>query len=132
MEYGFKNGAMYVRLSEEEEKKIENVPIKLGDGILYPGEFVQKLGDKERANFEMKPGNYLRYIGKLSKDKLIIFGVNLSDMRDRTYYAFHYITRNCLFVSGNGFGYDIRVFQLKKENPVFLETEYEQLELELF
>ena len=126
MEYGFKNGAMYVRLSEEEEKKIENVPIKLGDGILYPGEFVQKLGDKERASFEMKPGNYLRYIGRLSKDKLIIFGVN-SDM-DQTYYAFHYISRNCLFVSGNGFGYDIRIHHLKKETPD-LEPEYEQLRL---
>ena len=128
MEYGFARGAMYVRLSKEEETEIEHVPIELGDGILYPGEFVQKLGDKKRSSFEMKPGNYLRYIGRLSKDKLIIFGVNLSDMKG-TYYAFHYISRNCLFVSGDGFGYDIRIHQLKKENPVF-ETEYEQLELE--
>ncbi|MGC4375908.1 hypothetical protein WD019_03050 [Fictibacillus sp. Mic-4] len=102
----FKYGAMYARVIDG----IQPVPVELGDGTLYPGEFVSKLGDKKRTSFEMGKGYYLRYCGMV--DSLLLFSVNefVSDF----YYAFHYIDRNTLVVGSHKGVRDIRISRLKK------------------
>lgn len=52
MEVFSQYGAMYAKL--EEGDQIEKVPVQIGDGTLYPGEFVRQLGEKERSSFSMQ------------------------------------------------------------------------------
>lgn len=54
-------GAMYAKI--EEDDQIDTSPVELGDGILHPGEWVGKIGEKVRTSFEMNKGYYLRYVG---------------------------------------------------------------------
>jgi hypothetical protein len=130
MKKAYFNGAMYAKLEGEQ---IERVPVELGDGILKPGEFVKKLGEKHRSSFEMQDGYFLRYVGRVGKT--ILFNVNdFAD--DDWYYAFEYISPEVLILGSKGGCWDIRISHLQKvENPNFTEPaepEVEQLELELF
>lgn len=56
----YQYGAMYANV---ERDLIRPDPVELGDGVLFPGEFVQRLGEKARSSFEMREGHYLRYLG---------------------------------------------------------------------
>lgn len=122
----YKNGAMYAYAPG---KPFEEVPIELGDKVLYPGQFVQKLGEKKRSKFEMQEGFYLRYVGKA--EKLILFSVN--DTESDYYYAFAYIDKNTLLIVNNGRAWDIRLNSLEiyDDFPKRSEKElrYEQLTL---
>lgn len=85
-------------------------PIELGDGVIHPGEYVNKLGDKYRTSFEMQDGWYLRFAGIL--DDHLLFRVN-ADVFDNIYYAFAYVSKNILLIIGDGFARDIRINKLK-------------------
>jgi hypothetical protein len=93
MEVFSQYGAMYAELSESDV--IEKKPVELGDGVLLPGEWVRKLGEKKRSSFSMSYGYYLRYAGMV--DKTLLFGVNHSTAHP-LYYAFHYIDSGYLAV----------------------------------
>jgi hypothetical protein len=125
----FQKGAMYAEL--ESHDKIEQTPVEIGDGILRPGEFVSRLGEKKRSSFEMKDGFYLRYEGRIGKT--ILFNVNNYE-NDGIFYAFNYISPTKLLVVGGGKGCDIDIEHLEKvPNPQFkTKTVYQQLELDLF
>ncbi len=115
-------GAMYAELSEFD--LIDEKPLKLDDGILLPGEWVQKLGEKKRASFEMSDGYYLRYKGMI--DNTLLFDVNHSTAHP-LYYAFHYIDSGTSAVmSGKGRGWDIRIKKLEKFREINV---VEQMEL---
>ena len=45
MEFGYFNGSMFVKLNPK-EVRIAKVPLELGDGVLYPGEFLKSIGEK--------------------------------------------------------------------------------------
>lgn len=99
---------MYAKFQKDE---IELAPVRLGNGILRPGEFVKRLGENQRTMFEMQDGYHLRYVGKSSN--LILFSVN--DEESKYYYAFFWINPNRLFLcSAPGQGYDVRLKKLEK------------------
>lgn len=120
---------MYAQLETGDE--IERTPVELGDGILRPGEFVSRLGEKQRSSFEMQDGFYLRYEGRIGKT--LLFNVN-NYKNDDIFYAFNYISPTKLLVVGRGKGWDINIEHLEKvPNPQFKKkTVYQQLELDLF
>jgi hypothetical protein len=122
---GYLKGAMYAKIQPGD--KIERTPVKLGDGILKPGEFIQKLGEKKRSNFEMKAGFYLRYVGKV--EDYILFNVN-DYPDDDYYYAFYYINPTRIAVATSKRScWDIVIKHLEKiPNP---KMAYRQLELDL-
>lgn len=121
------HGAMYAQLETGDE--IERTPVELGDGILRPGEFVSRLGEKQRSSFEMQEGFFLRYVGRFKKT-LLLFNVNNYPSDDGWYYAFHYISPTHLVVVGSRKCWDIEIQRLEKiECPVFALPKYEQLEL---
>ncbi|WP_153123247.1 hypothetical protein [Peribacillus tepidiphilus] len=101
-------GAMYAEVPKDE---IIVSPIKLGDGIIRPGEFVQKFGEKKRTMFEMQEGHYLRYVGKT--DKLLLFSPD--DYEGNIYYAFFYVDQNTLLIGSQGRMRDIRIQKLRKK-----------------
>lgn len=122
MEVFSQYGAMYAELSESDV--IEVVPVELGDDVLYPGEWVKKLGEKKRSSFSMSDGYYLRYAGMV--ENTLLFDVNHSTAHP-LYYAFHYIDKETLAcMSGLGSGWDIRINHLEKFQEIEVE---EQLEL---
>lgn len=104
----FTGGAMYAKVSRD---KVKAVPVELGDGILYPGDFVKQLGEKARTSFRMQKGYYLRYCGKY--DRALLFSVN--DFVSDYYYAFYYIDRNTLLICSDAGAKDIHVERLVKE-----------------
>jgi hypothetical protein len=87
----YSHGAMYALAPEE---FIFLVPVELGDSVIYPGQFVSQLGEKERSCFSMTEGNLLRFVGRA--DNLLLFSVN--DLVSNYYYAFAYIDRNTLLI----------------------------------
>jgi hypothetical protein len=103
----YTGGAMYVKVSRD---KVKAVPVEL-DGILYPGDFVKQIGEKERTSFSMKEGYYLRYCGMF--ERAILFSVN--DFVSDYYYAFYYIDRNTLLICSNAGARDVRIEKLVKE-----------------
>jgi hypothetical protein len=104
----YTRGAMYAKVSRD---KVKVVPVDLGDGILYPGDFVRQIGEKERTSFSMKEGYYLRYCGMF--ERALLFSVN--DFVSDYYYAFYYIDRNTLLICSNAGAKDIRIERLFKE-----------------
>ncbi|AVX31825.1 hypothetical protein CTH_2282 [Carboxydocella thermautotrophica] len=125
MQIYFGRGAMYAELDEHDE--LLKVPVELGDRLLYPGDYVCKLGHKKRASFEMKPGFYLKYIGMVKKT--LLFGTNAGDT-ENMFYAFFYINKNKLLVQGtkNGF-WDIDVEKLEVYKDVPQKELLKQLSL---
>jgi hypothetical protein len=125
------NGAMYVTV--EENDVVRKIPVELGDGILHPGEFVSKLGEKKRTSFYMQPGFYLRYEGMI--ESYLIFNVNLYDNKENIFYAFAYVDKNTLLISSGRGMWDVRVNHLEKfqlnEIKHLMPRIIEQLELEL-
>jgi hypothetical protein len=119
-------GAMYAELSESDV--IEKKPVELGDGILFSGEWVKKLGEKKRSSFGMSDGYYLRYAGMVNRT--LLFDVNHSTAHS-LYYTFHYIDSGYLAVmSGVGCGWDIRIKHLEKFTEILDAADiHEQLEL---
>ncbi|KLR75287.1 hypothetical protein ABH20_00925 [Geobacillus sp. T6] len=107
----FTGGAMYAKVSRD---KVKEIPTELGDSILYPGDFVQKLGEKARTSFKMQKGYYLRYCGMY--DRALLFSVN--DFVSDYYYAFYYIDRNTLLICSNAGAKDIRIEKLVKEQRI--------------
>lgn len=103
----FLDGAMYAKLSDDE---VEKAAIELGDTTLRPGEFVSRLGEKERTSFNMQYGNFLRYCGRYGR--LILFNVN--DFVSEYYYAFGYIDKNTLVIGSDTGMRDIRIQKLQK------------------
>ena len=101
----FQNGAMYAK-APKDSFKVDSV--ELGDKVIYPGQFVSKLGEKKRSSFEMQEGYKLRYCGKT--DKLLLFSVN--DTKSDYYYAFAYVDRNTLVIGGKHGVKDIRLQHL--------------------
>jgi hypothetical protein len=122
------HGAMYAQLETGDE--IERTPVELGDGVLHPGEFVSRLGERKRSSFEMQEGFFLRYVGKIGKT--LLFNVNNYE-DDDIFYAFNYLSPSKLLVVGRGKGWDINIEHLEKvPNPQFKKkTVYQQLELDL-
>lgn len=120
-------GAMYAVANPEE---IEAIPVALGDGILRPGEFVQKLGHKARTSFEMHEGYYLRYVGQAQEGEhlYLLFAVN-NHWHDGIYYAFGYINRNTLIIGGRNGCRDIVVEHLEKFKEINEINVEEQLTL---
>ena len=118
------NGAMYV---EVEESDILKEPIELGNGVISPGEYVSRLGEKKRSSFEMQEGWYLKYVGRV--DDVILFDTNGNGDSGDIYYAFHYINKNLLLVTGGGSGYDIRINELEKHQNVRVNEIHRQLSL---
>ena len=98
----FQKGAMYAKLPKE---RITNEAVELADKMIYPGQFVYKLGEKKRTSFEMQEGSYLRFVGKT--DDLILFSVN--DLESDFYYAFAYVDKNTLLICSNSGCRDIRI-----------------------
>lgn len=128
MNFLYAIGAMYARLNKEEMNKIERDSVKLGDGVLNPGEFVRKLGEKKRSSFEMQDGYFLRYEGRLGK--YLLFGVNDIESQDGLFYAFGYVDPNTLIVGNKSGGWDVRIKTLEK----FMDDElfFEPKQLSLF
>lgn len=122
MKHYYSNGsANYIEL-EGDEKIIEE-PVELGDKLLIPGDYLNKIGEKKRSNFEMQDGYYLKYLGYVESEagKDLLFGTNVitTDTR-RIYYSFTYVDKNALLIQGSQTGFwDIRVQHLE----VFKEVE---------
>lgn len=106
------NGAMYAKV---DDFLIIKKSIELGDGVIHPGEYVQRLGHIPRTSFQMQVGWYLRYVGYV--DDTLLFRVN-AKVFDNIYYAFAYVSKNILLVIGDGFARDIRVDKLKTYKSV--------------
>ncbi|MFD1394218.1 hypothetical protein ACFQ40_00140 [Kroppenstedtia eburnea] len=109
----YQMGAMYARI--EEGDQIDTSPIELGDGILHPGEWVWKIGEKARTSFEMNKGYYLRFVGSgwEGDRRVLLFDVNRSECSEYC-YAFSYADRHTLVIGrGNKFN-DIRIQYLQK------------------
>lgn len=102
----FTRGAMYSLVPEE---FVMEEPIELGDSIIYPGQFVKRLGEKARSNFEMQEGSLLRYCGKI--DNLILFSVN--HIVSNYYYSFAYVDKNTLVIGSNKGCKDICIQKLE-------------------
>ncbi|AEH47113.1 hypothetical protein [Parageobacillus thermoglucosidasius] len=102
----FQDGAMYAFAPKG---SFAEEPIELGDKIICPGQYVSRLGDKDRTSFRMQEGFYLRYCGKA--EKLILFSVN--DTESDYYYAFGYVDRNTLVIGSHVGCKDIRVQHLE-------------------
>lgn len=109
IELTYKKGAMYAYAPGI---PFEEVPIELGNKILYPGQFINRLGNGKRSNFEMSDGYFLRYVGK--SDNYILFSVN--DLESDYYYAFGYVSKNILMILNNGSGRDVRLETLEVFN----------------
>lgn len=123
MQIGYFNGAMYVKPNDEE---IRREPVQLAGTQLFPGEFVKQVGEKKRSRFVMQDGFILRYEGKINN--ILLFSVNQS--KYDYYYAFFYIDETTLLCCNESGCWDVRVSQIEKVYPQFMET-YEQLSLEL-
>ncbi|KHF27794.1 hypothetical protein LR68_03345 [Anoxybacillus sp. BCO1] len=102
------HGAMYAKVNRD---KVKGIPVELGDGVLYPGDFIKQLGEKERTSFAMREGYFLRYCGMF--EKALLFSVN--DFVSDYYYAFYYIDRNTLLICSNAGARDVRIEKLVKE-----------------
>ncbi|TDT63408.1 hypothetical protein [Fonticella tunisiensis] len=129
MKYYYYGSANYIEL-EDDEKIIEK-PVELGDKLLVPGDFVKKIGEKERSSFEMQEGYFLKYMGYVESEygKDLLFGTNVisADTR-RFYYSFAYIDKNTLLVQGNQTGFwDIRVEKLEVFKDVEMKYIHRQL-----
>jgi hypothetical protein len=125
MKTGYFLGAMVAKL--EPGDVIDPVPVPLGDGMLHPGEFVARLGEKKRSSFEMEDGYFLRYEGRIGNT--LLFGVN--DLpADEWYYAFEYIAHTTLILGGRRGCWDIEIrHQEKVAKPEFAPPKPEQLTL---
>lgn len=117
-------GAMYIELEGEE---IIRESVDLGDGILKPGQFVSKLGEKKRSMFEMNDGYYLKYEGHVvptDGSKELLFSTNCIDDKKRPdmYYAFCFIDKETLLICNphNGSGSDIKIKHLETYDSVEL------------
>lgn len=116
IELFYQNGAMYAYAPGA---PFEEVPVELGDQILFPGQYVKRLGEKKRSRFVLEDGYLLRYVGKAKNSKnytILLFSVN--DTESDYYYAFFYIDRNTLAIIGDGFGRDIRLQTLEVFNCI--------------
>jgi len=130
MDCYYVGGAMYIELDNEEVIKES---VQLGDGILKPGQYVNKLGEKKRSMFEMNDGFYLKYEGYVTthyKSKELLFSTNCTGdepRNDRMFYAFTYIDSETLLVINphKGCGYDIRIENLE----AFDDVEYIDLRI---
>lgn len=127
MKTDYFNDAMFAKV--EPGDRIEEVSIELGDGVLSPGEFVARLGEKSRSSFEMQEGFFLRYVGRFKKT-LLLFNVNNYPSDDDYYYAFYYINPTRIAVATSKRScWDIVIKHLEKiPNP---KMAYRQLELDL-
>ena len=114
IEISYIHGAMYAYAPGI---PFDAVDIELGDKILKPGEFIHKMGEKARTSFEMEQGYYLRYVGK--SGDYILFSVN--DLISDYYYAFGYVNKNTLVITGRGKGRDVRL------NTLEVFTDFRQL-----
>lgn len=124
MKIGFYSGAMYVEIEDE---KIKKSSIELGDKILLPGQFVNKLGEKERTSFEMQEGWYLRYVGKF--EQYILFDTNCDTENKKMYYCFIYIDKKTLLI-GNQVGCrDVRIGDLEVFDNVKMQKLDKQLSI---
>jgi len=114
MERGFIDGFMFVK---DYEDLMQQLPIKLGQAELHPGQIVSQLGNKKRSMIEMKEGTYLQYQGQF--EDLIIFKQLPSG--GSWSYAFCYIDKNTLLVqSGEANFWDIRIDNVEVvKDPVF-------------
>ncbi|WP_431030325.1 hypothetical protein [Lysinibacillus sp. LZ02] len=103
LETFYQGSARYAVLTEYVD--IDHAPLSLGDSVISSGQFVQRLGrkNKSRATFEMQDDCYLRYVGK--HGDFILFAVN--DTLADYCYAFGYINATRLLVVGNGSAFDI-------------------------
>lgn len=115
-------GAMYIELEGEE---IIRESIDLGDGVLNPGQFVSKLGEKRRSMFEMNEGYYLKYEGHVvspggSKD--LLFSTNCIDEGKQSdmYYAFSFIDTETLLMCNphNGSASGIKIKHIEALDSV--------------
>lgn len=104
-------GAMYAKVPSDE---IMPSPVKLGDGVIKPGEFIRQLGEKKRTMFEMQEGHYLRYVGRT--EGLILFSPDDFTAGD-IYYAFFYVDEQCLLIGNSKGMKDIRMNKLEKMKP---------------
>lgn len=117
MQRGFLDGYMFVK---DYEDLIQQVPVKLGQAELHPGEIVSKLGHKKRSMIEMQEGTYLQYLGQV--EEVIIFK-QLPSGKDWC-YGFCYIDKNTLLVQSSECTFwDIRIDTVEViQDPVFRET----------
>jgi hypothetical protein len=126
MKHYYYGSANYIELEGDEQ--IIVAPVELGDKLLVPGDYVNKIGEKQRTNFEMQDGYYLKYLGYVedSVGKNLLFGTNvISANTRRFYYSFAYSDKNTLLMQGSQYGFwDIRVQRLE----VFKEVEMRYLE----
>lgn len=130
METAFYSGAMYVRLNKPE--KLIKEPIRLGDGELYPGEYVQKLGEKKRSSFVMLKSWYLRYKGWYEDEygsKVLFFDTNTVDDTSPYdwHYGFCYIEQHVLLICAEQSAWDIRINHLEKFERVPMHASERQL-----
>lgn len=125
MKLGFFYGSMYIQLEDEE---VDFSPVKLGDKILRPGQFLKKLGDKKRSSFEMKKGWYLKYFGRV--DNYLLFDTNTDEKNNKNiYYCFVYVNKNILMLLNKNSGRDIRIDKLEVFEKVEIKKINKQLSL---
>lgn len=125
MKIGYYYGAMYAEIEDEE---IEPSPIELGDKILIPGQFINKLGEKKRTSFEMKEGWYLRFVGKV--DEHLLFDTNCdSESNKKMYYCFAYIDKNTPLIGSQTGCRDVRIEKLEVFDNVKMQHLNKQLSI---
>ncbi len=117
-----KYGAMYIELEGE---IIDKENIELGDGLLKPNQYLERIGEKKRSSFEMSEDCYLKYEGTISDDtaKYLLFSTNVISFNkraDEVYYAFSYIDKNTLLVQNpiKHSAHDIRINHLETYDEV--------------
>lgn len=120
----YQNGAFYVQL--EKGEKIEKVPVELGDKILYPGQYIKKLGTQKRTSFEMQEGYFLKYAGRF--EHIILFTTN-SDIDDYKegliYYAFICTRKDVILMQTTDTGFKDIVIN---EVDIFEDVEFKGIE----
>lgn len=125
MKIGYYAGAMYAEIEGEE---IDSSPIELGDKILNPGKFVNKLGEKKRTSFEMKEGWYLRFVGTV--EEYLLFDTNCdSESNKKMYYCFAYIDKNTLLICSQIGCRDVRIEKLEVFDNVKMQHLNKQLSI---
>ena len=124
---GYFLGASYAKLEPGEE--LDLTPVPLGDLIIKPGDFVNKLGHKARSMFEMKEGWYLRYLGRV--DRKLLFDTNTKSCDPKGWaYAFDYVDRNTLLVGSTKGCSDIKIQTIEIFKNVPLHDTVEQMTME--
>lgn len=122
-------GAFYIQL--EGNEKIDRKPVLLGDRDIKPGEYAQKLGEKETTSFSMKDGWYLRYAGRYENYLLFSTNTNDEDEDHNIYYCFIYVDNETLLIPNNKGDRDLRIktVEILKSVPLKIINKTKQLNL---